>query len=186
MDNDRAIEFSVLAVRAFAKVRQTSDSQNMLAKRVDHLESSFQEFKQIFVRLESKIDAYFGSTHRHQPRLPDYVSTVTVHSVVFAGKTQVDEIEKTLAIVAKYFGVEVTDLKTTTRVKSVAVPRQIAIYLIRKRVGIGFKEIGKCFGGKDHTTILYAYRKISDAVCKGGPICESVAAIENSIKAGAK
>lgn len=183
LNNDRAIQVSITAVRAFAQVRQLYDSQTELMKKVDYLVQGFQELKQAKAHLESRFDAHLGSNHIYQQSLPAHVvPTDTRRPVVFVGKTQVDKIEDILVAVAKYFELTMADLKATTRVKSVAVPRQIAIYLIRKRVGVGFKEIGKCFGGKDHTTILHAYRKISDAVCKSGLIPEAVAAIENSIQ----
>jgi len=185
MNDATSIEFSVLAMRAFGQVRQTSDSQNILAKKVENLESILQEFKQIFARLEGKIDTYFGSTHKYQHSLSVHeVSENFRHPILFADKTQVDEIEDILVVVAKYFGIGAADLKTTTRVKSVVVPRQIAIYLIRKRVGIGFREIGKCFAGKDHTTVLHAYRRMSEAVCKSGLIRDSITVIENALHTG--
>ncbi|RLE07609.1 chromosomal replication initiator protein DnaA, partial [Candidatus Aerophobetes bacterium] len=45
--------------------------------------------------------------------------------------------------------------------KSIALPRQVAMYLCRELTDASFPEIGEKFGGKDHTTIMYAHRKIS-------------------------
>jgi len=55
------------------------------------------------------------------------------------------------------------------------------MYLIRKHIGISFKEIGKCFGGRDHTTALHAYRKIADAVEREDSIKEVVQVVESSL-----
>jgi chromosomal replication initiator protein len=81
--------------------------------------------------------------------------------------------------VAKHFRLKVLDLKSTTRARQVAQPRQIAMYLIRKYTGQGFKEIGAYFGGKDHTTIMHACNKIEQSMETDPEIREAVEAIQN-------
>jgi chromosomal replication initiator protein len=88
-------------------------------------------------------------------------------------------IEAIQGAVAKHFRLKVQDLKSTTRARAVALPRQIAMYLIRKYTGVGFKEIGHCFGGKDHTTILHACSKIEKGLEGDAQIRDSVEAIQN-------
>jgi len=67
-------------------------------------------------------------------------------------------IQKT---VSKYYKIKESDLRVKKRVKSIAFPRQVAMYLCRELTNASFPEIGEKFGGKDHTTIMYAHRKIS-------------------------
>lgn len=62
--------------------------------------------------------------------------------------------------VAKYFNVKVEDIKAKNRSSSYIRPRHIAMYLCKKFTKCSLPELGKEFGGKDHTTILYAARKI--------------------------
>jgi len=62
--------------------------------------------------------------------------------------------------VASYFGVKISDLKGTSRQTSVTRPRQVAMYLARKLCKSSFPELGLKFGGKDHTTVLSACRKV--------------------------
>ncbi|HZM15447.1 MAG TPA: chromosomal replication initiator protein DnaA [Candidatus Krumholzibacteria bacterium] len=64
-------------------------------------------------------------------------------------------------VVANEFGVTVEALKSKSRAQRVAFPRQTAVYLTRELTGIPLVEIGKRFGGRDHTTILHAYGKIA-------------------------
>ena len=66
--------------------------------------------------------------------------------------------------VAAYHNVKVSDLKSAKRHKNVARPRQIAMYLCRKLTGSSFPEIGQRFGGKDHSTVISACRKIEQLV----------------------
>ena len=62
--------------------------------------------------------------------------------------------------VAKYYKIKDSQLKGKKRVKSIALPRQIAMYLCRELTECSFPEIAEKFGGKDHTTVMYAWRKI--------------------------
>ncbi|PYM62231.1 MAG: hypothetical protein DMD79_11085 [Candidatus Rokuibacteriota bacterium] len=52
------------------------------------------------------------------------------------------------------------DLRAKTRTKAVAFPRQVAMYLARQLTSHSYADIGRGFGGKDHTTVLYAVQKI--------------------------
>ena len=63
---------------------------------------------------------------------------------------------------AKYYKIKENQLRGKKRVKSIALPRQIAMYLCRELTDCSFPEIGEKFGGKDHTTIIHAWRKIKE------------------------
>ena len=65
-------------------------------------------------------------------------------------------------IVSSYFNLRVEDLKSQRRTRNVAYPRQIAMYLSRKLTDMSLPKIGEEFGGRDHTTVIHAYEKISD------------------------
>ncbi|MEA3560591.1 MAG: chromosomal replication initiator protein DnaA, partial [Candidatus Omnitrophota bacterium] len=62
--------------------------------------------------------------------------------------------------VAEYFDVRISDMRAKKRSRVVVYPRQIAMYLVRELTEHSLPEIGEFFGGRDHTTILYAYNKI--------------------------
>lgn len=73
--------------------------------------------------------------------------------------------------VAKYYHIQLKDLKGKKRVKSIVVPRQIAMYLARELTDNSLPKIGAEFGGKDHTTVIHAHEKIQQlmdlvSVCK--------------------
>jgi len=71
----------------------------------------------------------------------------------------IDNIQKT---VAEYFKIRTKDLLSTNRSRSIARPRQIAMTLAKELTNHSLPEIGKAFGGRDHTTVLHANRKIKE------------------------
>ena len=73
-------------------------------------------------------------------------------------------IEAVQKEVANYFNIKLADLKSQQRHQAVARPRQIAMYLARKLVKASYPELGNRFGGKDHTTVLSACRKVDELI----------------------
>src|SRR5262249_36517510 len=62
--------------------------------------------------------------------------------------------------VAEFFGIKLSDLRAQNRTKAIAFPRQIAMYLARQLTHASLSEVGRAFGGKDHTTVLHGVEKI--------------------------
>lgn len=65
------------------------------------------------------------------------------------------------AVVARHNGLTVADLESACRKRTMAWPRQIAAYLCREMTQCSYTEIGRAFGDRDHTTILFSFRKIA-------------------------
>jgi chromosomal replication initiator protein len=86
-------------------------------------------------------------------------------------------------IVASYFGLKSADLRGQKRQRAISQPRQIAMYLARKHCGLSFPEIGERFGGKDHTTVMSAVRKIEAALESDPSTKKAVDALESTLLA---
>ncbi len=69
----------------------------------------------------------------------------------------VEDIQKT---VSSHYNIKISDLKSPKRLKAFVLPRQIAMYLARQLTTSSYPEIGERFGGKDHSTIIHAIKKI--------------------------
>lgn len=69
----------------------------------------------------------------------------------------IEEIQKA---VAAHFNIKVSDLRSAKRLKNLVLPRQMAMYLSRQLTSSSFPDIGEKFGGKDHSTIIYAMKKM--------------------------
>jgi chromosomal replication initiator protein len=74
--------------------------------------------------------------------------------------TETVPVEAIQKSVASFFNIRFADLKARKKNKSFVLPRQIAMYLSRQLTGLSLQELGEKFGGKDHTTVLHAIRKI--------------------------
>lgn len=83
----------------------------------------------------------------------------------------IDNIQR---VVAEYYKIKVSDLHSKRRSRSVARPRQVAMYLSKDLTNHSLPEIGDSFGGRDHTTVLHACRKIKDLIESDSDIREDV------------
>lgn len=72
------------------------------------------------------------------------------------------DVQKVVQEVSKQFGVDISEIKGKSRTKDVVVPRQVAMYLTRTLTDSSLPSIGKAFGGKDHSTVLHACKKIEE------------------------
>jgi chromosomal replication initiator protein len=63
--------------------------------------------------------------------------------------------------VAEYFGVKTSEIRSKSRLRAVTFPRQVAMFLCRELTSASLPEIGRYFGGKDHTTVLHSCAKIA-------------------------
>ncbi|HEY2811483.1 MAG TPA: chromosomal replication initiator protein DnaA [Rhabdochlamydiaceae bacterium] len=73
-------------------------------------------------------------------------------------------VENILKSVATIFDVRVNDLRSTTRTKEIAYPRQVAMYLAKELINESLMRLSSAFGGKTHSTLLHAWKKISRAL----------------------
>jgi chromosomal replication initiator protein len=90
-------------------------------------------------------------------------------------------IESIQKVVAGFYKINVSDIKSQRRVKNFSYPRQIAMYLCKKHSNSSFPEIGGKFGGKDHTTVMYACRKIEDLLQTDSNLRHDISTLEKSI-----
>src|SRR3989442_7856387 len=91
-------------------------------------------------------------------------------------------IEQIQKKVAEFFGVSVADLKAKNRTKAVALPRQVAMYLARQLTHASLAEIGRAFGGKDHTTVLHAVDKIQTLLGEDQKLRRNIDGLIQTIK----
>ncbi|MBM7616956.1 chromosomal replication initiator protein [Weissella uvarum] len=84
--------------------------------------------------------------------------------------------------VANYFGVTVSDLNGKKRNKEIVVPRQIAMYLARELTQDSLPQIGRTFGGKDHTTVMHSTEKIEKKIAEDESLQRQVEEIRQKLR----
>jgi len=73
-------------------------------------------------------------------------------------------IQRIQEVVAEYFRISIHDLKSQRRLKNLVIPRQIAMHLAREMTASSLTAIAEEFGGKDHTTVIHACKRIKSAI----------------------
>jgi len=91
----------------------------------------------------------------------------------------IDNIQKT---VTSFFNISVSDLKSSKKLKIYAQPRQIAMYLCRTMTNSSFPEIGEKFGGKDHSTVIHAYRQIEKRLREDREMKNVIETLKNQLQ----
>ena len=93
-------------------------------------------------------------------------------------KTTIDEIQKK---VAEYFNISVKELQSSRRARTVARPRQIAMYLAKQLTSRSLPEIGRKFD-RDHTTVMHAVRKVEGLIGEDASLAESVNVLRRALE----
>lgn len=110
-----------------------------------------------------RIVAYSSLTNR--PITVD-LATEALKDIISNKQNKSITIDIIQDVVSGYFNLRIEDLKSQRRTRNIAYPRQIAMYLSRKLTDMSLPKIGEEFGGRDHTTVIHAYEKISDGLNK--------------------
>ena len=97
------------------------------------------------------------------------------------GDVRIPSIELVKKAAMKVFNVSKTDLESPSKARSVVYPRQIAMYLCREKTFKSLPQIGRGFGRRDHTTVLYAHRKIAKDMANDPELAADVARVAAAI-----
>ena len=95
-------------------------------------------------------------------------------------KVTIDEI---LRKVADHYNLRMSDLLSARRARQVARPRQVAMYLAKTLTSRSLPDIGRRFGGRDHTTVIHAVRKIEELQATDSQIAEDVELLRRMLEA---
>ena len=91
-------------------------------------------------------------------------------------------IEDILRIVSRHYKVPRNDLLSSRRSRDVVRPRQIAMYLAKALTSRSLPEIGRRFGGRDHTTVLHSVRKVEQMMKDDGDLCQEIELLKRMLE----
>lgn len=155
-------------------VKLTPEVNELLDLIAQNVTSNIRDLEGAFTRVHAT------SQLLGQPMNKDLAKMVLTD--IFSAKTKEitpDSIKKT---VAKYFGVKISDMESEKRSKNIAFPRQVAIYLIREHTNYSLPQMGKLFGGRDHTTIRHSYEKIVEEIKTDRELQDTIETIYQQIE----
>jgi len=138
-----------------------------------HIKSNVRELEGSLIRLHA-----FSSLNGVKLSIP---VAKEVLKTILSGVDRILTVDQIQKVVADYYKIKLSDLIGKRRIKSLALPRQIAMYLCRKHVKSSYPEIGHKFGGKDHSTVVHAFNKILRDIESDSSLRDHVEAIEHSI-----
>lgn len=101
---------------------------------------------------------------------------------IFSSKKKQINVPLIKEVISKNFNIKIEDFNAKKRTRSIAFPRQIAMYLTRELTDLSLPKIGEEFGGRDHTTVIHAHEKISNDINKDPYLKEKIEKIISGLK----
>lgn len=138
-----------------ADVENLNVANDVMGYIASKIKSNIRELEGALIR----IIAYSSLTNRE---VSVDLATEALKDIISKKQGKHVTIDAIQDVVASYYNLRIEDLKSQRRTRSVAYPRQIAMYLSRKLTDMSLPKIGEEFGGRDHTTVIHAYEKISE------------------------
>lgn len=168
------LETRIAILRKKAKLENLQISNDVLTYIADHIHSNIRELEGALVR----VMAYSSLNHS---QITNDLACEALKDILPAKKPKLISIELIQKVVAEYFNLRMDDFKTKRRTRSVAYPRQIAMYLSRELTDNSLPKIGEEFGGRDHTTVMHAHEKISTGLLDNSILQTTVKELKNTI-----
>lgn len=141
-------------------------SEDVLRLIAEHVSSNIRELEGALTRVMAM------SSMRGELPTPKLAQEALEEAIKRAAECEVT-VERIKQISARYFGIRESDFISSRRPRSLAFPRQVAMYLSRELTSASLAEVGEVFGRKDHTTVMHACRKVQDLL-RTDPRCRSV------------
>lgn len=151
------LETRIAILRKKAESENIQVDDEILTYIANQIESNIRELEGALTRLL----AYVSLTGES---LSMELATTVLQQLTASSSAKKLTIPLIKKVVGNYFSKSVEELDSKKRDRSLAMPRQIAMYLSRNHTDSSLPTIGKAFGGRDHTTVIHAYEKISEAL----------------------
>lgn len=117
-------------------------------------------------QLEGAINRLTAYARLLNKEVTEEVAETTLGELLQSAPSKIISVENILKCVASLFQVRISDLRGTSRVKEVALPRQVAMYLAKELINESLNKLASSFGGKTHSTLLHAWKKIQEKLGK--------------------
>ncbi|MCD2498560.1 MULTISPECIES: chromosomal replication initiator protein DnaA [Microbacterium] len=168
------LETRIAILRKKAQSERLQIPDEVLEYIATVVSSNIRELEGALIRVSA-----FASLNRSS--LDITLAQTVLRDIIDQTETNVISPTDIINATAAYFKLSVDDLYGSSRSQAVATARQIAMYLCRERTSLSLPKIGQLFGGRDHTTVMYAYKKISDLMKERRSIFNQVSEITTQL-----
>ena len=165
---DLETRIAILSKRAEEEAAEVSD--DVLEFLANHLVSNVRELEGALTRLLA-----FAKLNSQQPT--QELAMEVLDGLLFNVRKDAFTPDQILNAVATHYRVHVAELIGPKRDKTIARPRQIAMYIMREETQVSLPEIGRVLGGRDHTTIMYGCDKISKELEQSTELQQEIASV---------
>jgi chromosomal replication initiator protein len=169
------LETRIAILRKKATLERMSTPDDVLEYIASKISSNIRELEGALIRVTA-----FANLNR-QPVTLDLAEVVLRDLIPSEQPAQIT-VSTIMGETAKYFGLTIDDLCSTSRSRQLVQARQIAMYLCRELTELSLPKIGQHFGGRDHTTVMHADRKIRELMGERRAIYNQVTELTNRIK----
>ncbi|MFI0717945.1 chromosomal replication initiator protein DnaA [Streptomyces sp. NPDC021224] len=171
------LETRIAILRKKAVQEQLNAPPEVLEFIASRISRNIRELEGALIRVTA-----FASLNRQPVDLQ--LTEIVLKDLIPGGEDSVPEISGNaiMAETAAYFGLAVDDLSGSSRSRVLVTARQIAMYLCRELTDLSLPKIGALFGGRDHTTVMHADRKIRSLMAERRSIYNQVTELTNRIK----
>lgn len=149
------LETRIAILKKKAKVENIDVPDDVMQYIASKIQSNIRELEGALIR----IVAYSSLTNK---KITLELAEEALKDIISSDKPKKITVKLIKEVVSKEFNIKVEDFNSRKRTKSIAYPRQIAMYLTRELTDLSLPKIGEEFGGRDHTTVIHAYDKITE------------------------
>lgn len=171
------LETRIAILRKRAQIEKLTVSDDVISYIADHVHSNIRE-------LEGALTRVILYSSVNQSQITPELASEALKDILPARKPKIISISLIQKVVGEYFNLRMDDFKAKRRTRSVAYPRQIAMYLCRELTDSSLPKIGEEFGGRDHTTVMHAHEKISSDLKEDSMLESTLKEIKNLITQG--
>ncbi|WP_232698009.1 chromosomal replication initiator protein DnaA [Brevibacillus daliensis] len=171
------LETRIAILRKKAKAENLDIPNEVMVYIANQIDSNIRELEGALIR----VVAYSSLINRD---IDTQLAAEALRDIIPSSKPKVITIIDIQRIVGEAFTLKLEDFKARKRTKSVAFPRQIAMYLSRELTDASLPKIGDEFGGRDHTTVIHAHEKISKSLATDPQLQETVQQLIEKLKTG--
>jgi chromosomal replication initiator protein len=151
------LETRIAILRKKARAENLDIPNEAMMYIANQIDTNIRELEGALIR----VVAYSSLTNQD---VSSHLSAEALKDIIPSSRPKMITIQDIQQKVGEYYSLKLEDFKARKRTKAVAFPRQIAMYLSRELTDFSLPKIGEAFGGRDHTTVIHAHEKISQAI----------------------